>query len=67
MTLVWSCLKRKLLNLPPLMPVNESRDYIERLLGMRHRLLKEMQVYDDEMKVMVVAFNERLRKACTEL
>lgn len=51
----------------PLMPVNESRDYIERLLGMRHRLLKEMQVYDDEMKAMVVAFNERLRNACTEL
>lgn len=51
----------------PLMPVNESRDYIERLLEKRQRLLKDMQVYDDEMKTMVVAFNERLRKASTEL
>ena len=26
-----------------------------------------MQVYDDEMRAMVVAFNERLRNACMEL
>ena len=60
-------LEEEIAEYTPLMPVNESRDYVERLLGLRHRLLKEMQVYDDEMKAMVVAFNERLRNACIEL
>ena len=60
-------LEEEIAEYTPLMPVNESRDYVERLLGLRHRLLKEMQVYDDEMKAIVVAFNERLRNACIEL
>jgi len=45
----------------------EEFDIIRHLLDERYRLLRRLQVYDDDMKSLLNAFNDRLRSAATTL
>ena len=40
---------------------------IEQMLRQRSGVLYELNVYDDDTSRLLTAFNDRLRKACTEL
>lgn len=46
---------------------DDEKHVMKHLLERRHSLLGELNVYDDEMKGLLVEFNEALRKACREL
>ena len=46
---------------------DEEKHVMEYLLKERHRVLCHLNVYDDEMKRLLVEFNDALRKACAEL
>lgn len=46
---------------------DEEKHVMEYLLKRRHRVLSNLNVYDDNMKQLLSEFNDALRKACTEL
>lgn len=46
---------------------DEENNIMKRLLKQRSYALWQLNVYDDEMKQLLIGFNDALRKACTEL
>lgn len=46
---------------------DEENNIMKRLLKQRSDALWQLNVYDDEMKQLLIGFNDALRKACTEL
>ena len=46
---------------------DEENNIMKRLLKQRSYALWQRNVYDDEMKQLLIGFNDALRKACTEL
>lgn len=46
---------------------DEEKYLMEYLLEERSSVLRRLNVYDDEMKQLLIEFNDALRKACTKL
>lgn len=47
--------------------LREEECVMKYLLRQRSNVLRQLNVYDDEMKQLLIGFNDALRKACTEL
>lgn len=46
---------------------DEQENVVQYLLNIRHSLLRELNVYDEEMQTMLVSFNNRLQSAAITL